>query len=65
MLTCNECGTELKWEDTTDVEGGILEGYIREQQIWECPKCGTDYCVQASVNFRESDIEIDEVVENI
>ena len=64
MLTCNECGTELKWEDTTDVEGGILEGYIREQQIWERPKCGKVYCVSTSISFSQKDIKIEEVLEN-
>lgn len=63
MLTC-KCGNELNWEDTIDVEGGLLEGYITEQQLWCCSKCGSDYCVQASISFKESDIKIDEVLEN-
>lgn len=64
MLTCNKCGMELEWDDTTDVEGGILEGYIIEQQLWVCPECGKVYCVSARVNFRESDIDFYEVLEN-
>lgn len=64
MLTC-KCGSKLEWEDTSDVEGGILEGYIIEQQLWTCPNCQTEYFVQARVNFKESDIEIDQVLENI
>lgn len=64
MLTC-KCGSKLEWEDTSDVEGGILEGYIIEQQLWTCPNCQTEYSVQARVNFKESDIEIDQVLENI
>ena len=64
MLTC-KCGSKLNWEDTSDVEGGILEGYIIEHQLWTCPNCETEYCVQARVNFTKDNIEIDQVLENI
>lgn len=62
MLTC-KCGNELKWEDTSDVEGGILEGYIIEQQLWECPKCKQTYEVQLRANVDLQQAEVKEILE--
>jgi len=64
MLTCKKCNNKLNWEDTHDAEGGVLEGYLIERQIWTCPHCQTDYCVSARINFCEKDIIFEDLVEN-
>lgn len=63
MLECKKCGGRLNWEDTVNFEGGILEGYLLEEQIYICENCNTNYNIQARVNFRNNEIEFDEPVE--
>ena len=62
MLECCCNNVELEWKETFDVEGGILEGYIIEHQIWECPECGQAYEVQLRVNVDPQNAEVDQVL---
>ena len=55
---CKNCGHQLDWEDTIDIEGGINEGYIIERQIWGCEKCDTSYVVEKRAYIKENDIDI-------
>ena len=43
---CKHCGHRLEWVDTYDSEGGIMEGYYIERQLWVCEHCQKSYIIQ-------------------
>ena len=55
-LLCKQCGNPLNHEDTLDISGGILEGYISEHQLWSCPECEKDFIVDLYVDIKDFDI---------
>lgn len=52
-IKCKHCHSELEWADTFRHEGGIMEGYLIEHQVWTCPNCQKDYVITQRVDFEE------------
>lgn len=55
-LKCCNCGNDLDLEDVFDHEGGIMEGFLIENQVWSCPHCQKEYIITQRVDFEEGQI---------
>lgn len=55
-LKCCNCGNNLDLEDTFDFDGGIMEGYLIERQLWSCSRCQKEYIIIQRVDFEEGEI---------
>lgn len=41
MPTCTECGVELEYDDTLDID--VYDGDVRSVNVGHCPECGQTY----------------------
>jgi DNA-directed RNA polymerase subunit RPC12/RpoP len=60
-IKCIKCGDVVEWDDTMSAEGGILEGYITEIQLYHCENCGKEYkaIVSAPIDNHNITIELE------
>jgi len=63
-IECPKCKHNLKWEDTYDCDGSIIDGYITEYQDWVCPNCDKIYYVNLTVTINETSITNINIEEN-
>ena len=61
---CPNCGEMMQWEDTLDVEGGLLEGYIIERMLFSCNNCNKDFITDVRVSIEPAHLKFENFTEN-